>query len=431
MWDIGSGRELIKLPGYGQSEAKVSSVEFSPDGKSLATAGNSGCKLWDVSTWQERKTLSAGNAPNAAAFSPDGKTIAIAEGSNRLRFFDVATGQEQAVTHAEMGVLHGVAFSRDGKIVAATGQGGAKLWEIVRREGQMTLEVPRTLAGHMNPVGRVAYSPDGTLLATASRSWKNGVVILSDVPKMQLRAIIRDAHVCAFSPDGKTLAAAGTTHVNDEWLYSLKLWDVANVMRPEVLPAQAKAAAAEFINAVRDSGPNQAAGHALVAIVEQEAAVPVLLEGLDDPDDQVREGIVFALRMTGPGAVPALIVACQDKDAHMRAAAAELLGQIGPKAEAAIPALKERLQDGDAGVRQAATYALKAIKMEPMPEPNLVQPAAPSEPVAAKQPVTAPPLPTAEQQAAAEKSGATCDRNKLDWNAARADSCGRVHDGQR
>ena len=181
---------------------------------------------------------------------------------------------------------------------------------------------------------------------------------------------------------------------------------------------------------MRDSGPNQAAGHALVAIVEQEAAVPVLLEGLDDPDDQVREGIVFALRMTGTGAVPALIVACQDEDAYVRAVAAGLLGQIGPKAEAAIPALKERLQDGDASVRQAATHALKAIKMEPMPEPNLEQPAAPSEPVAAKQPVTAPPLPTAEQQAAAEKSGATCDRNKLDWDAARADSCGRVHDGQ-
>ena len=141
------------------------------------------------------------------------------------------------MTHAEMGVLYGVAFSPDGNIVAATGEGGAKLWEIVRREGQITLEVPRTLAGHMNPVGRVAYSPDGKLLATASRSWKNGVVILSDVPKMQLRAIIRDAHVCAFSPDGKTLAAAGTTHMNDEWLHSLKLWDVADVMRPAVAHA--------------------------------------------------------------------------------------------------------------------------------------------------------------------------------------------------
>jgi WD40 repeat protein len=352
VWDVASGRELAKLPG--------SSVEFSPDGKTLATVSHS-VKLWDASTWQERVTLSAGSVPDSVAFSPDGKTVAVAEILNRLRLFDVATGQEQAAIHAEMGPLYGVAFSPDGNTVAATGEGGAKRWDIVRREGRITLQEKGRLVGHFAAVGRVIYSPDRKLMATASRSAKNGVVILSDVPSGQPRAILRDTNACAFSPDGKTLATGGFTQIDGKVAPIVKLWDVAEVMKPEVVAEQAKAAASEFIKAVRDSGFEQDAGRALTAIVGQEAAVPVLSDGLNDPDFNVRGGAVFALRLIGPAAIPALVKALKDEDARVRAGAAQALGQFARVAEAVVPALEEALKDADARVRGEAAGALGRI----------------------------------------------------------------------
>ncbi len=359
-WDVANWRELSKIPGYGEGLAEVSSVEFSPDGKTLATASLPGVKLWDVSTWQERATFSTG-APMAVTFSPNGKSVAVAERHNTLRLFDVATGQEQAAIHAEMGPLSGVAFSLDGNTVAAVG-GGVKLWDVVRREGRTTLQERGTLQGHLAEVGRVAYCPDGKLLATASRSSKNGVVILWDVPTGQLRAILRDTKACAFSPDGRTLATGGLTTIDRAVVPVVKLWDLAEVTKPEVTAEQAKVAASEFITAVRDSGFEQAAGRALAAIVAQEAAAPVLVDGLKDPNVNVRTGIVFALRLIGPKAIPSLIKALKDEDAGVRVEAARAIGQIGPEAEAAVPAITAALKDEDARVRDAAASALRALK---------------------------------------------------------------------
>jgi WD40 repeat protein len=56
-----------------------------------------------------------------------------------------------------------VAFSPDGTLLAtASGDNTARLWDPV------TGECVRTLTGHPEPVFAVAFSPDGTLLATAS-----------------------------------------------------------------------------------------------------------------------------------------------------------------------------------------------------------------------------------------------------------------------
>ncbi len=79
----------------------------------------------------------------------------------------------------------------------------------------------RTLNGHTDEVLAVAYSLDGTQLATAS---KEGLVILWDAASGRERAKLREhrgeVNGVAFSPDGKTLATAG----DDE---TVRLWDTA------------------------------------------------------------------------------------------------------------------------------------------------------------------------------------------------------------
>lgn len=65
--------------------------------------------------------------------------------------------------------------------------------------------------------------------------------------------------------------------------------------------------------------------------------------------------------------VQSLIAQLSNEDKKMRADAAWKLKELGPKAEAAVPALTETLKDREVNVRIAAVYALTAIgsKAEP------------------------------------------------------------------
>lgn len=96
-------------------------------------------------------------------------------------------------------------------------------------------------------------------------------------------------------------------------------------------------------------------------------AIPLLRQALDDRDEGVRQTAAEALVKLGvPGrAVPVLIASLEDKHWCNRRWAAKILGDVGPPAKAAIPALRKALKDEHAEVREAATEALKKIQAAP------------------------------------------------------------------
>lgn len=89
--------------------------------------------------------------------------------------------------------------------------------------------------------------------------------------------------------------------------------------------------------------------------------VSEFVKQLKDDDPEVRRAAARALGEKGPGAraaVPALAAALKDKDLFVRRFSAQALGEIGPEAKSAIPALAGALNDGRKEVVAAAAGAL-------------------------------------------------------------------------
>jgi HEAT repeat protein len=96
---------------------------------------------------------------------------------------------------------------------------------------------------------------------------------------------------------------------------------------------------------------------------EAAPAVPVLVEGLKNAQERefVRRQIASALGRIGPNAVSALVEALTTGSELARLGAVLALHQIGPSAQAAVPALTRLLSDPVEFVRAAAAAALRAI----------------------------------------------------------------------
>ncbi len=120
VWDIQQKQIATILEGH---TSDINFVKFSPGGRTLATSSWDGeVRLWSVSNWGLFGTLH-NNGTAALDFTADGKTLASA-GSGEVTLWSVVSGEKIATLQGHTGWIRGVAFSADGTILASGGEGG-------------------------------------------------------------------------------------------------------------------------------------------------------------------------------------------------------------------------------------------------------------------------------------------------------------------
>jgi len=248
VWDAATGRLVWADE---DQPGRIFNAAFSPDGKHLATADDLGevrvrsaatgevryrvpavarlapafsadsrsfavydatkqVRVHDVVSGKERAAVTPRDSPLDLALSPDGKRLAVAEsdddtGSNAIRLYDVATGRRLRTYDRKGSDFARVAFSPDGKRIAAgDAAGGICVWGFDDEDPALALA-----AAAGEAVVRVAFSADGRVLHVLSESGQVGrfdAVTGKRLAQFKQKEDGDRATMLALSADGRCLA---------------------------------------------------------------------------------------------------------------------------------------------------------------------------------------------------------------------------------
>jgi WD40 repeat protein len=228
IWEASSGHLWGSLVAH---SASIRTISFSPDSRWVASGSDDNSVIvWDIASRRViRRVTTANESVGAVVFSPDGRQLVAGTGRiglmNRVNgvltevvedcspyMWDTATWVPSRLTPPHHGAVQAVQFSPDGKYLSTGGghDGAIVLWETATRRQVRRWEAGRVMS--------LSFSPSGQRLAAivedGIRIWDSG----GGAPRTLSRPGKPGPGDVRFSPDGRWLAATDSSG-------QVRLWD--------------------------------------------------------------------------------------------------------------------------------------------------------------------------------------------------------------
>ncbi len=216
--DAGTGEETGRLKGHAWYPW---SLAFTKDSRLLYSVGWDGViRRWNVAD-QKQLGLPQGHiAASAVGASPDGQTLAYEDDRGTIRLQNANDGSELRTIALPGTSFDQLAFSPDGKLLAAGGTAGNEVvvmvWDLRRDKMKYRWAWHKGRDPH-SEVEDLEFSPDGQHIAActfrqdAIRVWNLGTG--ERVGRMKHNEV----YGISFTPDGKSLASAGWDSIVRFW----------------------------------------------------------------------------------------------------------------------------------------------------------------------------------------------------------------------